>query len=248
VGDSARKMSSHRTCRPTRIAGLFLCLAAGAALFVLLSSKGALADTPAAGIKSAHDIVEQVIQDEGIQHDPPEPVEHHDTRLNLDLGWLRIPLLVMLGIGLLVLLAFAIKSVMELARPTGRAVPKKAVETVEIRPLLQAAPESLPELEEIMRLARSGAYEAAVHLLLLQGLRQLARLTGATVARSLTSREILRRHDLPAGSSRDLATLVGAVEISRFGGRSAGETLFATCLASYQRLAATQSVPPVVTP
>jgi hypothetical protein len=235
-------------CRPARIAGLFLCLVAVVALLVLLSGNGAWADTPAAGIKSAHDIVEQVIEDEGIQHDPPQGVVHHDTRLDLDLGWLRIPLLVLLGIALLALLAFAIKSVIELSRPTGHAVAKKVTETVEIRPLLAATPESLPELEEIMRLARSGAYEAAVHLLLLQGLRQLARLTGAAVARSLTSREILRRHDLPAGSGRDLATLVGAVEISRFGGRSAGETLFQTCLASYQRLAAAVSPPPVATP
>ena len=235
-------------CRPARIARLFLCLVAGVALLVLLSGHGAWADTPAAGIKSAHDIVEQVIKDEGIQHDPPQGIEHHDTRLDFDLSWLRIPLLVLLGIGLLALLVFAIKSVMELARPAGQAVPKKAVETVETRPLLPATPETLPELEEIMRLARVGAYEAAVHLLLLQGLRQLARLTGATVARSLTSREILRRHDLPAGSSGDLATLVGAVEISRFGGRSAGETLFQTCLASYQRLAAAAAPPPAVTP
>jgi hypothetical protein len=234
--------------RPAKIAGLFLCLAAGAALLALCGN-GALADTPGAGIKSAHDIVEQVIKDEGIQHDPPGPVEqHHDISLNLDLSWLRIPLLVLLGIGLLALLVFAVKSIMELSRPTGAAVPKKAVETVEIRPLLAASPESLPELEEVMRLARAGAYEGAVHLLLLHGLRQLARLTGATVARSLTSREILRRHDLPAGTGRDLATLVGAVEISRFGGRSAGETLFQTCLASYQRLAAAASPPPAPAP
>jgi hypothetical protein len=234
-------------CRPARIAGLFLCLAAGGVLLALLCGNGAQADTPAAGIKAAHDIVEQVIKDEGIQHDPPQPTDH-DTRLDLDLSWLRIPLLVLLAIGLLALLGFAIKSVMELSRPAGQAVPKKAVETVDIRPLLPATPESLPELEEIMRLARSGAYEAAVHLLLLQGLRQLARQTGATVARSLTSREILRRHDLPAGASGDLSTLVGAVEISRFGGRSAGETLFQTCLASYQRLGAAASAPPAVTP
>jgi hypothetical protein len=240
-------MSNKRMCRPAKIAGLFLCLVAGVALLILLSGNGARATSPAPNAKSAHDVVEQVIEDEGIQHDPPQGVEHHDTRLDLDLGWLRIPLLILLGIGLLALLFFAIKSVMELARPTGQAVAKKATDTGEIRPLLAATPESLPELEEIMRLARSGAYEAAVHLLLLQGLRHLARLTGAAVARSLTSREILRRHDLPAGSGRDLATLVGAVEISRFGGRSAGETLFQACLASYQRLAAAASPPPPAT-
>jgi hypothetical protein len=127
-------------------------------------------------------------------------------------------------------------------------VPKKSAENVEIRPLLPAAPELLPELEEIMRLARSGQYEAAVHLLLLHALRQVARLTGATVARSLTSREILRRHDLPEGFGRDLATLVGAVEISRFGGRSAGEKVFEACLASYRRLSGYQPGPAIAAP
>ena len=56
-------MSSHRMCRPAKFAGLFLCLAAGAALLALLSANGALADTPAPDLKSAHDIVEQVIKD-----------------------------------------------------------------------------------------------------------------------------------------------------------------------------------------
>ena len=234
--------------RPARIAGLFLCLAAAAALFMLLPASGARADNPGLGVKPAHDVLAQVIKDEGIQHDPPAPIEQHDTSLNLDLGWLRIPMLVLLGGGLLLLLIFAIKGFLEMSRPSGQAVPKKTAETVEVRPLLPAAPEMLPELEEVMRLARSGQYEAAVHLLLLHALRQVARLTGATVARSLTSREILRRHDLPEGFGRDLATLVGAVEISRFGGRSAGEKVFETCLASYQRLAAPQPTPGTATP
>jgi Domain of unknown function (DUF4129) len=234
--------------RPAKIAGLLLCLMAGAALFMLLSVDGARADNPGLGVKPAHDVVEQVIKDEGIQHDPPAPAEHPDIRFNLDLGWLRIPLLILLGIGLLLLLIFAIKGLLEMSRPTGQAAPKKSAETVEVRPLLPAAPESLPELEEIMRLARSGQYEAAVHLLLLHALRQVARLTGATVARSLTSREILRRHDLPEGFGRDLATLVGAVEISRFGGRSAGEKVFEACLASYHRLASHQPMSAMATP
>ena len=53
---------------------------------------------------------------------------------------------------------------------------------------------------------------------------------------SLTSREILRRPDLPAGSGTDLATLVQAVEISRFGGRPAVEAIFQSCRESYRRL------------
>ncbi len=236
MGDSARKMSSHGTHRPAGVAGLFLCLVAG--MLLLLGSDGARAGDSGTGVKPAHDVLAQVIRDEGIQHDPPAPSPvKADVRFNLDLGWLRVPLLVLLVAGLAILLVFAIRGLIETWRPTGQKVAKKTAETVEIRPLLPAAPESLPELEEIMRLARAGQYEAAVHLLLLQALRQVARLSGATVARSLTSREILRRHDLPEGCAGDLATLVGAVEISRFGGRGAGETLFESCLASYRRLA-----------
>jgi hypothetical protein len=221
---------------------------AGAVLLTLLLADAARADNPGLGVKPAHDVLEQVIKDEGIQNSPPAPIAQPDIRFNLDLSWLRVPLLVLLGIGLLFLLIFAIKGLLEMSRPTGQAVSKKSAENVETRPLLPAAPELLPELEEIMRLARSGQYEAAVHLLLLHGLRQVARLSGATVARSLTSREILRRHDLPEGFGRDLATLVSAVEISRFGGRSAGEKLFESCLASYQRLTGYQPAPATPAP
>jgi hypothetical protein len=235
-GGLARNMSKRTGLRRLAWAGLFLCFAI---VF------GAAAPSPiCAGQDSAPSkqtierTLQQVIRDQDIQHDPPQPEDvAHSFNLNLDLGALRIPIYVLLGVGLLVVLWYVGKAALDLARPSGQKVPRAASETVTIQPLAPESAPVLPELEEILRLAREGAYEAAIHLLLLQGLRHLARLTGTVMALSLTSREILRRPDLPQGAGRDLATLVDAVEISRFGGRAAEASLFETCLASYHRLA-----------
>jgi len=232
-------MSSRTVVRGLAIAGIAVCLVAGG-VFSLPSP--AIAGQGASFSKQTIDrTLQQVISDQDIQHDPPQPL--HMPNFNWNLGDLRIPLYVLLGIGLLLVLWYVGKAVVDIARPTGAAVAKEATETVKSQPLTTDEPQSLPELEEIMRLARAGNFEAAIHLLLLQGLRQLVRLTGAVVALSLTSREILRRPGLPEGAGRDLATLVDAVEISRFGGRTAGATLFETCLASYRRLAEANPLP-----
>lgn len=232
-------MSSRTVVRGLAIAWIALCLAAGGACsFPSL----AMADQTASFSKQTIDrTLQQVIRDQDIQHDPPKPEE--PVNFNWNLGDLRIPLYVLLGIGLVVVLWYVARAVLDISRPTGAAVAKEATEMVASQPLATDEPQALPELEEIMRLARAGNFEAAIHLLLLQGLRQLVRLTGAVMALSLTSREILRRSDLPQGAGRDLATLVDAVEISRFGGRAAGATLFETCLASYCRLAQATPLP-----
>ncbi len=207
-----------------------------------------MADQAASFSKETIDrTLQQVISDQDIQHDPPQPVPP-PANFNWNLGDLRIPLYVLLGIGLLLVLWYVGKAVIDVARPAGDKVAKEASETVASQPLAADTPQWLPELEEIMRLARAGDHEAAIHLLLLQGLRQLFRLTGAVMAPSLTSREILRRPGLPEGAGRDLATLVDAVEISRFGGRATGATLFETCLASYRRLAEANPLPAPVQP
>ena len=237
-------MSSRAVVRFLAIAWIALCLAAVGACGC---SSPVLAGQAASFSKQTIDrTLQRVISDQNIQHDPPQP----DKPLDLDFKWnfgdLRIPLYALLAIGLVVVLWYVARAVLDISRPTGAAVAKKATEMVASEPLAGDAPQVLPELEEIMHLARVGNFEAAIHLLLLQGLRQLVRLTGAVMALSLTSREILRRPDLPQGAGRDLATLVDAVEISRFGGRAAGATHFEVCLASYRRLAQATplSVPP----
>ncbi len=198
----------------------------------------ARAETPASpSDESIRRTVQQVIAEEDIQHDPPNPVETPVVRHEpWNLEWMRYPLWILLGLGAIALLWQVAKTMMQLSRPGGSAPGELAVEAKTIQRDEAAAPDLLPELDEILALARAGAFEAAVHLLLLQGLGQISRATGINLPPALTSREILRRPGLPPGAGKDLATLVGAVEVSRFGGRPAGETIFQTCLDSYRHL------------
>jgi hypothetical protein len=224
-------MINRLALRRLAIAAIFNCL------LIASSAPNALsADTPASPSDgSIRGTLQQVLADENIQHDPPHPVEV--AFFQWKLKWLRYPLWILFGLGAIALLWQVVKSIVELSRAKG-TVPGNIV--VEGKVVRQEGPQptALPELDEIMALARAGDYEAAIHLLLLQGLRQLDRMIGVNLAPSLTSREILRRQSVPAHASGDLATLVTAVEISRFAGRPAGEAIFQACLESYRRLAA----------
>ncbi len=200
----------------------------------------AKADAPASpSDESIRSTLQQVITDEDIQHDPPHPAEAPfvvDEPWNLE--WLRYPLWILFGLGGVALLWQVVKTIVRLSRSTGPVAGNVVAGAKAMRPEGPLPPVALPELDEILVLARTGAYEAAIHLLLLQGLSQLDRMTGVNLAPSLTSREVLRRRALPVDAGKDLATLVTAVELSRFGGRPAGEAIFQTCLDSYRRLVA----------
>ena len=118
----------------------------------------------------------------------------------------------------------------------GRRVSKKIDQPLQVasRPIARTADAPLPDLDEIERLARSGAYAEAIHLMLLRALEALRRRLGASWAKSMTSREIARRSELPASDRGALKMLVGAVEISRFGGQSANEQIYRACLDQYR--------------
>ena len=94
----------------------------------------------------------------------------------------------------------------------------------------------LPPLDEIERLARAGAYAEAIHLMLLRALDTLRRRLGTSWAKSLTSREIVRRSELPGTDRQALKVLVGAVEICRFGGQQANEQIYRACLDHYRSI------------
>jgi hypothetical protein len=81
------------------------------------------------------------------------------------------------------------------------------------------------ELDEIERLAIAGSYAEAIHLMLLRALEAPRRRLGTSWAKSPTSREIARRSELGPADRRALKMLVGAVEISRFGGQRSGLAL-----------------------
>lgn len=75
-------------------------------------------------------------------------------------------------------------------------------------------------LAEADRLGQAGNFGEAIHVLLLCCLGELRRRRrDAQMAPSLTSREILARLSLPERASAAFAAIVGAVELSHFGGR-----------------------------
>jgi len=118
----------------------------------------------------------------------------------------------------------------------GQRVSKKVDQPLQVAtlPIARTADAPLPDLDEIERLARAGAHAEAIHLMLLRALEALRRRLGTSWAKSLTSREIARRSELPATDRSALKMLVGAVEISRFGGKSANEQIYRTCLDQYR--------------
>ncbi len=95
-------------------------------------------------------------------------------------------------------------------------------------------------LDEVDRLAAAGRYGEAIHLLLL---RTITGLTGssASLAPSLTSREILAHVPFRPGARDELAGLVDAVEVSLFGGRAVAPSEYLDCRARFDRFATLQS-------
>ena len=119
----------------------------------------------------------------------------------------------------------------------GRRVSKKVDQTLQVttQPIMRPAGDApLPDLDEIERLARTGAFAEAIHLMLLRALEALRHRLGTSWAKSLTSREIARRSELAPTDRNALKMLVGAVEISRFGGKSANEQIYRACLDQYR--------------
>jgi hypothetical protein len=93
-----------------------------------------------------------------------------------------------------------------------------------------------PHLERAEILARDGRYAEAMHELLLQALADIRGQPGTSLGASLTSREILhqaRLGDLPRGALR---MLVGRVEYTYFGLRSAEGTDYQASRADLDQL------------
>ena len=120
--------------------------------------------------------------------------------------------------------------------PSAAACRRKVDQTLQVatQPIIRPAGDApLPDLDEIERLARAGAFAEAIHLMLLRALEALRHRLGTSWAKSLTSREIARRTELAPTDRSALKMLVGAVEISRFGGQSANEQIYRACLDQY---------------
>lgn len=78
-------------------------------------------------------------------------------------------------------------------------------------------------------LAAEGDYAEAIHILLLQSMRELRLRLGLSIAASLTSREILSRVALPSQGRAVLADIISSVEVSYFGTHSPSADDYQVC-------------------
>jgi hypothetical protein len=99
------------------------------------------------------------------------------------------------------------------------------------------AQEALLLLSDADALAASGAFEKAVHLLLLRSIQDIDKHRPAVVTPSLTSREISLLGELPGSTRGAFANIVRVSERGLFGGRPVGASDFAACRAEYERFA-----------
>jgi len=85
-------------------------------------------------------------------------------------------------------------------------------------------------------LARKGHYGEAMHLLLLNSLSEMRRQLKTSFAVSLTSREILRRVQLPDTGRQSLRAIIAAVERTYFRGDDAGQADYSDCRSNFETL------------
>ena len=186
-------------------------------------------------VERVREHAEDIAKDPSLQHEPPTP-KAPKPRNDISVP---IPPEVFLYL-LVAVLAVALCIVAYHLYGTygfGRRVSKKVDQPMQVatRPIMRPAGEApLPDLDEIERLARAGAFAEAIHLMLLRALEALRQRLGTSWAKSLTSREIARRSELAPTDRSALKMLVGAVEISRFGGQNANEQIYRACLDQYR--------------
>jgi len=177
-----------------------------------------------------------IAKDPSLQHEPPAqkaPPPHEDSSGMPIPGEVFLYLLIAVLAVALCIVGYHLYSTYGF----GRRVSKKKIDQplqVATQPVVRSADAPLPDLDEIERLARAGAYAEAIHLMLLRALEALRRRLGTSWSKSMTSREIVRRSELAPTDRSALKMLVGAVEISRFGGQSANEQIYRACLDQYR--------------
>jgi hypothetical protein len=179
---------------------------------------------------------DDIAKDPSLQHEPPTPKapEPEESKSSIPIpGEIFLVLLIAVLAVALCIVGYHLYGTYGF----GRRVSKKKIDQplqLATQPIVRSADAPLPDLDEIERLARAGAYAEAIHLMLLRALEALRRRLGTSWAKSMTSREIARRSELPASDRSALKMLVGAVEISRFGGQSANEQIYRACLDQYR--------------
>ena len=92
-------------------------------------------------------------------------------------------------------------------------------------------------LEDADRLAAEGRFEEAIHILLFRSIEDLSGKRPGVVKPALTSRDIAALGAIPDAARAAFARLARAVELSLFGGRSAGADAFQDARRDYEAFA-----------
>lgn len=167
------------------------------------------------------------------QSEPAVPPQSVDVAASATARAVLHLLQILLVVGLVAALAyFGIKAYQRRQRPIA---PQELPAVVPSHTVTESQPSSPERLPEWQNLANQGRFTEAIHVLLLQLLREMRRDNLIDLSASLTSREILQAPDLPTHRRAGLGTVVGAVEFCHFGGRPAGLQLYERCLDAYRR-------------
>jgi hypothetical protein len=225
---------------------LLLPAAALSLSLLLVPSAAALADdalqsaqsTPA-GDSDGTSIHKAIAEAEtsDIQHDRPAekplPPPPDIPRMNLDLSWLPYAILALIAIGLLFMAGRYIhyRSGLHAADRDKPAEPGTATYA-----LSQEETERDHTFDEVDALAAQGAFGEAIHRLLLLVQERLRSRIEHGFQSSLTSREILRRANLPGEAKTAFAGLVAAVEITLFGQQHANLATYQLCRDNSRRV------------
>ena len=201
------------------------------AALVLLALVAAL---PARAQDTAGERIARILLDDGYQRelpapkpepeepDPPRLVEDSTPSGSFDLTLLFWALAAATGAVLLFHLALRLRGRhWGAAEAGGEGAPAEPTE-------LAAGP-----LADADQLAAAGAWAEAMHLLLLHVVEALKRRLGQ-VPPALTSRELMRRIQLPEPATAAFGAIVAAVERSHFGGKPVGAADYHACRGHYQ--------------
>jgi hypothetical protein len=89
---------------------------------------------------------------------------------------------------------------------------------------------------EADELASAGSFAEAMHVLLLRSVNEMRTRFASPITVSLTSREILGRLEMSAEERGIFASIVGGVEVSRFGAHNPGEDEYMECRRNFDAL------------
>lgn len=207
-------------------------LATGLLAALLVTSGPAAADPAATARAIARDLDLQVAPTQPQTEPTPEEPEAPP-----DVSWIpseelaRLVLWGAIALGI-VLIAWSMRDALP-GISRARKIRARDFEPDAAAPVAERMKEAQLEADD---LARQGRIAEAMHVLLLRSLAELRRRLGLSFAASLTSREILRRIDLPDSGRAGLTDIVARVERAYFGGHAVEPADYEACRHSYEAL------------